>query len=107
MRRVAVEIGTNFNSPYGDSAGLSTLVSSILSTAVAVAGIILLILLIFGGISIIMGAGKSDAQQVEQGKKAATAAVVGFIIIFAAYWIIQIVELVTGIKILNVPNVPL
>ena len=100
---IAVNIGTNFNSPFGKTVGLGGLVSIILSNALIIAGVILLILLILGGFSIIMGAGQSDPQRIEQGKKAATAAVIGFIIIFVAYWIIQIAELVTGVKILNVP----
>lgn len=102
---VAVDIGSKFNSPFGKTGGgLGSLVSIILSNALIIAGVILLILLILGGFSIIMGAGQSDPQRVEQGKKAATAAIIGFIIIFAAYWIIQIVELVTGIQILNNPR---
>jgi hypothetical protein len=103
VNKIAVDIGSKFNSPFGKTEGLGSLVSIILSNTLIIAGVILLILLILGGFSIIMGAGQSDPQRVEQGKKATTAAVIGFIIIFAAYWIIQIAELVTGVQILNVP----
>jgi len=58
-------------------------------------------LLIFGGFSIIMGAGQGDAKKTGQGKKAATSAVVGFLVIFASYWIIQIIQIITGVEILN------
>ena len=55
----------------------------------------------FGGFSIIMGAGQGDAKKTGQGKKAATSAVVGFLVIFASYWIIQIIQIITGVEILN------
>jgi hypothetical protein len=49
----------------------------------------------------IMGAGQDNPEAAAKGKQAATSAVIGFIIIFAAYWIIQIIETVTGLNILN------
>lgn len=61
------------------------------------AGVILLFLLIGGGIAIIQSGGNPDKQQ--QGSKAITAAIAGFALIFISYWIIQIIEEVTGAKI--------
>jgi len=61
----------------------------------------MLFLLIFGGISVILSAGSGSAEGAAKGKQAITAAVIGFVIIFAAYWIILIVERITGLKILN------
>lgn len=81
--------------------GVGQLVSIILSNAMVVAGIIMLFLLIFGGISMIAGAGRDNPEQAAKGKQAATAALIGFIIIFAAYWIIQIIEKLTGLNILE------
>jgi hypothetical protein len=101
MEEIAVNIGSEFGSPFGQTYGLADLVSVILSNAMVVAGIILLLLLIFGGISMIMGAGQDNPEAAAKGKQAATSAVIGFIIIFAAYWIIQIIETVTGLNILN------
>ena len=77
------------------------LISIILKNVYVLAGVFLLILLIFGGFSIIMGAGQGDAKKTGQGKKAATSAVVGFLVIFASYWIIQIIQIITGVEILN------
>jgi len=96
-----VDIGKTFDSPFGQNLGLGDFASTILSNAVAIAAIILFFLLLFGGISIIMGAGQNNPEAAARGRKAATAAVSGFIIIFAAYWIIQIVELITGVSILS------
>jgi hypothetical protein len=38
---------------------------------------------------------------VDEGKQKITAAVIGFIILFAAYWIMQLLELIFGIRILS------
>ena len=80
---------------------LSTLISLILSNALVLAGIILLFLLIFGGLTFIMGAGASDAKKTQQGQQAVTSALVGFAIVFLSYFIIQIIEVLTGLDILN------
>ena len=97
-----VDIGTIFNSPFGRSGGgIGNFVSIIVSNAVAFAGIILFILLIVGGIMIIAGAGSGNKDQVGKGQKAATSALVGFLIIFIAYWIIRLVESIFGFNILN------
>ena len=90
----SINQASQFSSP-------GALISIILKNVYVLAGVFLLVLLIFGGFSIIMGAGQGDAKKTGQGKKAATAAVIGFLVIFASYWIIQIIEAVTGIKILN------
>jgi hypothetical protein len=79
----------------------AALISIILRNVYMVAGLLLFALLIFGGISIILGAGGGDPKKTGQGQKAATAAVIGFLIIFASYWIIQIIGFITGIDILN------
>lgn len=76
-------------------------ISVLLKNIYMVAGVALLVLLIFGGISIILSAGSGDAKKTGQGQKAVTGALVGFLIIFASYWIIQIIQVITGIKILD------
>ncbi|MCH7730558.1 hypothetical protein IID21_03470 [Patescibacteria group bacterium] len=104
MDKIAVEIGQEF---FGgkhflrDAEGVGSLVSILVSNALILAGIIFLFILVGGGIAMIAGAGRNDPEQAAKGKQAATAAVIGFIIIFAAFWIIQIIELVTGIDILK------
>jgi len=104
MEKIAqIDIGQEF---FGGAhflrevTGIGQLVSIILSNAMVVAGVILLFLLIFGGISMIAGTGRDNPEQAAKGKQAATAAVIGFIIIFAAFWIIRIIETLTGLDIL-------
>lgn len=72
---------------------------SLLPNALLLAGIILLFILVGGGFTVISSAGNPDKTQ--KGSQAITGAIIGFVVIFAAYWIIQIIEVITGVKILN------
>ncbi|KKU12179.1 MAG: hypothetical protein UX19_C0005G0011 [Candidatus Woesebacteria bacterium GW2011_GWA1_45_8] len=102
MDRLAlVNIGDVFNSPIGNTLGVGGLVSIVLSNALGIAGLIMLFFLVFGGISMIASAGQDNPERAAKGRQAVTAALIGFIIIFAAYWIVQIIEALTGVPILN------
>jgi hypothetical protein len=79
---------------------IGAFVNVILKNAFVIAGVIFLVLLIFGGFSFIVSAGSGDAKKAEQSKQAITAAVTGLVLIFASYWIIQIIEIITGVTIL-------
>jgi len=80
---------------------LGGLISVILPNVYVLAGLILLFFLIFGGLTVILGAGKGNQENVEKGKKVLTGTLIGFLVIFASYWIIQILEILTGIEIFN------
>ncbi|MBS3075968.1 hypothetical protein J4429_05955 [Candidatus Pacearchaeota archaeon] len=56
--------------------------------------------LIFG-FGIIKSAGSGDAQSLEKGSKALTFAILGFVLIFSSFFIIQLIETITGINILK------
>lgn len=94
--RIAIDIGEAFGSPIGISLSIGGLVSSFVGAAIVISGVIMLFLFVFGGISIIAGAGQSNPESVARGKKALTAALIGFIIIFTSYWIVRIIELIFG-----------
>lgn len=96
-----VDIGKEFGSRYKDITQVGDLVSVVIANLYILAGIILLVLIVLGGIGMIAGAGQNDPQKVAQGRKAATMAFIGFLIIFASYWIIQIIEVLTGVDILK------
>ena len=83
---------------------LSTIVSLILKNSLTIIGILLLALLIFGGLMFIIGAGGDDPKKAQQGQKTITNALLGFAIVFLAYFIIQIIEVLTGLDILK-PNI--
>lgn len=102
----AVDIGEAFKLTeevgIGERFGtLGGFISVLLPNVYVLAGILLFVLLIAGGYGIIMGAGSGDSGQVGKGQKALTAAIIGFVIVFASWWIIQVIEVVTGMKILE------
>lgn len=80
---------------------LGAFISAILPNIYIIAGVILFILLVIGGLIVITSAGKAEQEGVQKGQKAITAALVGFLIIFASYWIMQIIKFVTGLDILG------
>lgn len=103
---LAVDIGNAFKLTeevgIGERFGtLGGFISVLLPNVYVLAGILLFLLLIAGGYGIIAGAGSGNSDQVGKGQKAVTAAVIGFILIFASWWIIQIIEIVTGMEILG------
>ncbi|HSW90101.1 MAG TPA: hypothetical protein VLH19_04490 [Patescibacteria group bacterium] len=92
---VGVAAGT-VGSTFGT---LSSFINLLLPMAFIIAGLIFLFLLIGGGFTIVSSAG--NPKGVEQGKNQLMTAVIGFIVIFSAFWIIQIIETFTGVKIFN------
>lgn len=103
LAQAPVNIGEQYGSPFGRTLGVGNLVSIFLANAMVLAGITLFLLFLGGGIAIISGAGKNDPQSVAKGQQAVSAAIIGFLIVFAAYWIIVIIERVTGVSILGNP----
>ena len=99
--QLAVDIRSTFFSshPSANTTTISALVSTIVKNAYVLAGVILFIYLLFGGFTIITSAGSADETQ--KGQKAITSAIMGFILIFASYWIIQIIQVLTGLEILS------
>lgn len=73
-------------------------ISSVLPVIYILAGLILFVLLVGGGLSVILNAGSGNAEKTKKGQGAITTALIGFAVIFASYWLIQIIELVTGVK---------
>ena len=80
---------------------ISPLISMLLKNAFTIIGLLLLILLIYGGLMFIIGAGDGDSKKAAQAQATITDALIGFIVVFLAYFIIQIIQVITGINILN------
>jgi hypothetical protein len=74
---------------------LGNIVNSAILYLFPIAGFLLLIYLIYGGYQYLLSGG--DPKSIDAGKKNITYAVIGFIIIFLAYWIVQIVGRILGI----------
>lgn len=77
---------------------LGVLVNMILKNSFTIAGIILTGLIIFGGVSYIMAAGDGDAKKAAAAQETLTSALIGFLVIFVSYFIIQIIQVITGLK---------
>jgi len=75
------------------------LISTILPFIFTGAGLALLIFLIFGGFQLLTSAG--DPKAIEAAKGRITGALVGFIIIFLSYWIVQLLGRILGIEIIK------
>jgi hypothetical protein len=94
-----VDLKGTYPSPIKDLNQTGGFISSLLSNSIMFSGVMLLILIMLGGLGMIVNAGSQ--KQNENTKGAITYTFFGFLIIFAAYWIIQIVELIFGVKILS------
>jgi len=102
--QISFDIGTKFGSPFGKTLFVGNLVSVIVTNSFVIAGVLILFFLILGGFYIITGAGGQNPENVAKGRQAATSAAIGFIIVFVAYWIIRIIELITGVDFITAPG---
>lgn len=80
-----------------DITNLGDLVSVLIPYIFGIAGLILLLMLIFSGFQLLTSAG--DPKALESGQKRLTSAVIGFIIIFLSYWIVKFVGQILGVEI--------
>ncbi len=80
----------------GEQGTIGSIVSEFIKYLFPLAGILLLLYLVFGGFGLMTSGGDPKAVQSAKGK--ITNALVGFIIVFAAYWIVQILGTVLGIE---------
>jgi|GEM_PF-456194 len=71
------------------------MVNLLVGNAFIVAGIFLFILIILAGFKFI----SSDSKGIEEAKTLIMNAGIGFSILFGAYWVVQIIQFVTGIQI--------
>ncbi len=76
---------------------IGEIISKIIPYIYVIAGLVLFMMLIMGGFSYLTSAGDPDKMKSAQGK--ITHALVGFLIIFLAYWLAQLLEIIFGIQI--------
>lgn len=77
---------------------LGDVISLALQYIYVIAGLSLLVMLIFGGVELMLAAGDEGKTKAGYGK--IQAGLIGFLIIFVSYFVVQIVEVVLGVKIL-------
>jgi hypothetical protein len=81
--------------------GIGAIISALLPYIYALAGLALLLYLIWGGFDLLTSGGNPES--VKRGQSKVTNAVVGFIIVFISYWLIQAIGAILGIEILKNP----
>ncbi len=93
------KLGLGQNGATINTNSLGSIVTSFLPYLLTIAGLILFGMLVAGGFTMLAGAADKESQ--EKGKQQITSAVIGFVIIFLAYWIAQILQVVFKINILS------
>lgn len=83
-------IADQFATPAG-------LISRVLLFAFPIAGILMLLMLVWGGFEILSGA--TNKKSLDSGKNRIKAGIAGFMLLFTSYWIVQVIEVVLGIQI--------
>ena len=91
-----IQSGAFPTAKFGGYAKIGDIIGSILPYIFGAAGIALLIYLIIGGLQIMTSRGDPKAMQAAQSK--ITNAVIGFIIVFLAFIIVQLLGQVLGLK---------
>jgi hypothetical protein len=93
-----LKIGDDYTITSGYT-GLPTTISEIVKNAFpfifALAGIGLLLMIISAGFTLMTSAG--DAKKMESGKQRLTYAIIGFLVIFCAFWIVQLFGIMFGV----------
>ena len=75
-------------------ANIGAIVGQSLDYVFAFAGVGLLLMIIASGFAMMTSAG--DPKKLEQGKHRLTNAIIGFLLVFAAFWIVQLVGTMFG-----------
>lgn len=107
MNKLAqIDIGQEFGSPIGREGGatLGQLIGNFVTASIVIAGVVLLFFMAFGGLKMIQAAGNHNPQESAQGKQAVTYAAIGFVLVFAAFWVIQLIEAIVGQKFITAPT---
>lgn len=78
---------------------LGDLVTVIVKNAFVLAGVITFVLLVSAGLGVIMAGG--DTKKLEKSRGALAGAITGLILVVGSFWIIQLIEKLTGLNLLN------
>lgn len=84
-----------FTEKFGEKPTIGGILSALLPYIFVLAGLMLLIYLILGGFQLMTSGGDPKATEAAKGK--ITNAVVGFLIVFLSYWLVQILQTIFGL----------
>ena len=85
------DVGANFNFANKTPAEV---INAVLPFVFVIAGLVLFVMFFFGGFTIFVSAG--NPEKTKQGQQMIVNALVGFAVIFAAYWIIELLQYSLG-----------
>lgn len=89
----------------GDVATLACIpivINNVINAALVFAGIVALVFIIYGGVQYITSNG--DQAKVDNAKKTITWAIVGLILIFLSFFIVNLISTLTGVKQITNPQ---
>jgi uncharacterized membrane protein len=99
MSYLSEVLNNSKTNPIGNKySNIGEIINAILPYIFVVAGLILLFMLIMGGITLMTSAGNPDKTKAGYGR--ITHALIGFLIIFIAYFVAQLAEVMLGVKFL-------
>ena len=75
---------------------IGPVISALLNYLYPLAGLILFAMLLAGGFSLLTAAGNAEAIKKAQGR--ITSALIGFVILFLSFWLVQILQAVFGLE---------
>lgn len=88
---------SNTGFKFADSS-IGEIISQLLPYVIGLAGLALFVMLIWGGITLMTAAG--DSAKSKEGYGRISSGLIGFLLIFITYFVVQIVEVILGISIL-------
>lgn len=74
---------------------LGDIVNKLLPVALILGGIVFFIMAVVAGFNILAGAGSDDPKAMNKWRETLFSAMVGLILMFAAFWILQIINFIT------------
>ncbi|NMB56595.1 hypothetical protein GYA19_01490 [Candidatus Beckwithbacteria bacterium] len=87
------ELSDSISTKYGN---LGNVISIVFKYFLAIAGVVLFLLILFSGFNLLTSAGNQE--KIEKGQKTLTSAIIGFIIIFVSFWLMQIIQYIGGLN---------
>ena len=84
-------MGLNFN----QATSIGNIISVLLNYIFPIAGLVFLLIMIASGIKMMTSAG--DPKKVASAKDGLTSGIIGFVIIFVSYWLVQLIASILGI----------
>ncbi len=79
------------------STSLGSIISALLPHILIFAGLAMLIMIVYGGFQLMISGG--DSEGIREGKAKITWGVIGFLIVFSSYFIVQLVGTIFKVKI--------